>query len=749
MLLGWHVDSNMAKRMSLKYGEARDFGTEIYGYRCDHARQVTPAHDHARVQNDWRRFVDDMDRSDIPEQAHTWGCPNNSIEEIRLVANPAAFYVQALREAIGKSLAAPKVVEYTGSTYNKGDYDPPHLMPFLADLFVSMPRTSNVAWYGARLETLSLFANIWKTLNFAGQILIERPVALPHPTSTILCAPPATILAEAHAFVFDFGGLPGGSKKSDEADAAELNLRRIFYCTFLEERRRSAAGLPLRRLIALNAINNFYEGFVCRFIAAAAAPYATRMRHGFVLLPDIGKQDWLPLVSIGEAGIRAGRQVKNDRNKPGWVIYGPNKYLDDGTYRLSLKFQQLSENPDQPANTPCVIVEIFSGSECLDAFCITRGGLRTDDHAFIFRVSQSEHGSPDGVEARVRVVLPVEIVILGLTVEPAPASEKAAIQDWLPLVGIGEAGIRIGYQIKNEPNKLGWITYGPHRHLDEGTYLLSLQTEPLPADSAEPANAPCMIIEIFSGEERLDAFCITCGDLGTDNHTFRFRVSPAAQRRPHGVEVRTRLVLPVQITILALTVERVSSLTNAEDTSGPLAVYPLLRHRDWLPFLHIGPVGGIHRLGGFEVKKGKAGYVVFGPYWTLPAGRYELVIRLVPGSLRRWVGLIVADVAARTGHRVIAARTCGPFQLLHVRLAYKLRLPFELAADLPQASRRIETRLWTSGDIDFRIQSVTVQPLAPAFAFDRLSYLERAARALDQAAAKIVASVRRRLKTSP
>ena len=74
MLLGWHVDSNIAKRMSLKYGEARDFGTEIYGYHCDHTRQVTPAHDHARVQNDWRRFVDDMDRSDIPEQAHTWGC---------------------------------------------------------------------------------------------------------------------------------------------------------------------------------------------------------------------------------------------------------------------------------------------------------------------------------------------------------------------------------------------------------------------------------------------------------------------------------------------------------------------------------------------------------------------------------------------------------------------------------------------------------------------------------------------------
>ena len=185
----------------------------------------------------------------------------------------------------------------------------------------------------------------------------------------------------------------------------------------------------------------------------------------------------------------------------------------------------------------------------------------------------------------------------------------------MPLVGIGEAGIRVGHQIKNDRNKLGWITYGPYKRLDEGTYLLSLQTEPLPEDFGQPANAPCMVIEIFSGEERLDAFYITCGDLGTDNLTFHFWVSRTAQDRPDGIEVRTRLVLPVQITILALTVERASSLANAQNES-ELALHPLLRHPDWLPFLHIGPSGQIHQSGGVEAKKGTAGFVVFGPYWT-------------------------------------------------------------------------------------------------------------------------------------
>ena len=43
-------------------------------------------------------------------------------------------------------------------------------MPFLADMFVSMPRNLNVGWYGARDETLRLFAGIWQRLGYTGKI---------------------------------------------------------------------------------------------------------------------------------------------------------------------------------------------------------------------------------------------------------------------------------------------------------------------------------------------------------------------------------------------------------------------------------------------------------------------------------------------------------------------------------------------------------------------------------------------------
>ena len=98
MLLGWHVDLNIAKRMYVKYGKVGDPGSNVYGYHCDHTRQVTPMHSHARLQNDWRVWCDAVETSDIPEQRETWGCADDTIEEVRLAADPVSAYMHTLRE---------------------------------------------------------------------------------------------------------------------------------------------------------------------------------------------------------------------------------------------------------------------------------------------------------------------------------------------------------------------------------------------------------------------------------------------------------------------------------------------------------------------------------------------------------------------------------------------------------------------------------------------------------------------------
>jgi hypothetical protein len=90
--------------------------------------------------------------------------------------NLSQFYAKALQRAIGAPLERPLVACYTEKTYNQVDYDPRHIVPFLVDMFLASPKGSNVAWYGARAETLKLFSRAWRNCGFTGRILVADPI---------------------------------------------------------------------------------------------------------------------------------------------------------------------------------------------------------------------------------------------------------------------------------------------------------------------------------------------------------------------------------------------------------------------------------------------------------------------------------------------------------------------------------------------------------------------------------------------
>ena len=289
MILGWHVDSNIAKRLLLHYGSIGDLGNDVYGYHCDHTRQITPAHSSNRTENDWRRFVDDVTRSDIPEQRDTWGCPDEEIEEIRLGRDNSTTYVSALRAAIGEPLTEPYQALYTGAEYGKSKYDPRHVLPFLADLFVCSPRNTNIGWIGRPNEMLRMFAEVWHRLGFTGRVLVDDSLAQETTLNSIIePADTAAILARADAFVFDF---PTPDSRDEVADGdgddrQTIRLLRGFLPKIVRaEHKRLRGGVPLRQVIAINAINNDQESFVIGFVAAGLTPFGTRMRHGYVLPP--------------------------------------------------------------------------------------------------------------------------------------------------------------------------------------------------------------------------------------------------------------------------------------------------------------------------------------------------------------------------------------------------------------------------------------------------------------------------------
>ena len=177
-----------------------------------------------------------------------------------------------------------------------------------------MPRNSDVAWYGARIETLRLFAAAWSKMQFTGRILLDQDLLRGEAIPAISAS---QVLEQADAFIFDFGGLQSLQSFGDRPADPERWLRRSFRKVVQQERARISTGAAPRRVICLNAINNDYEQLVCGSIAAPATPFATHMRHGFVLPKGT---EWKLFVRWFTGGVqrrlaRAFRSVRRNLTK--------------------------------------------------------------------------------------------------------------------------------------------------------------------------------------------------------------------------------------------------------------------------------------------------------------------------------------------------------------------------------------------------------------------------------------------------
>ena len=90
------------------------------------------------------------------------------------------------------------------------------------------------------------------------------------------------------------------------------------------------------------------------------------------------------------------------------------------------------------------------------------------------------------------------------------------------------------------------------------------------------------------------------------------------------IESRVGVTNPSRVTLRALTIEAASvSISDKEDVPTGITVFDMLQLDDWLPFLRVGPLGRADQ-SAVNAGNGPGGFVVFGPYWSLPPGTYEM-----------------------------------------------------------------------------------------------------------------------------
>src|SRR5262249_14369741 len=158
------------------------------------------------------------------------------------------------------------VTKYNSESYGTIDYDPRHLLPFLADLFGSAPRNSVLAWMGLRHQTLEMFAKVWSSLGFTEPILVDAARAARNGFGTapgVVQVDEQTLLDRANVFVIDFGSPDPGAAAARLGGLTSAQHKAIggaLGAVIAAERLRFIDSAPLRRIACLNAIHTPYEG---------------------------------------------------------------------------------------------------------------------------------------------------------------------------------------------------------------------------------------------------------------------------------------------------------------------------------------------------------------------------------------------------------------------------------------------------------------------------------------------------------
>lgn len=297
MLHGWHVDSNFAKRMYIHFGHVHDAVDWVSGFHLGHTRVVGIAHSgHDRLENDLRHFFDDVTAADVPTCSETWGLNGIELEEFHLSSVRSSLFVKGLRTALPGMRSHHFENSCEPGTYDRPDYPVEHTVPYLLDLLINIAPHDIIGWFGTGA---SLFRLLGTALVASGGA--SNPVWVAESAAHVIdgttlknvqVVSDDQVLRNADVFVFEFGvcSRDRGGRKQRKWSVADMDavapVRRGFLQLVDMETKVYAAGQPLRRVIAVNAMHNQFEGLVHSNLSVNRTPFSTRVRQGYVIVPE-------------------------------------------------------------------------------------------------------------------------------------------------------------------------------------------------------------------------------------------------------------------------------------------------------------------------------------------------------------------------------------------------------------------------------------------------------------------------------
>ena len=147
MVLGWHCDSNVNRRLMMINSKTKDASSFVDAYHCDHTRQVTPMHKAGSKSNDLGNYVFDL-TTPVANAGQPWGLADYDLEISTLNSNSSNKVVGAFKKGLKLYPYKETLSKVTDGSFEKNSFPEAHVLTFIADHLMSMNHNLRIGWIG-------------------------------------------------------------------------------------------------------------------------------------------------------------------------------------------------------------------------------------------------------------------------------------------------------------------------------------------------------------------------------------------------------------------------------------------------------------------------------------------------------------------------------------------------------------------------------------------------------------------------
>jgi hypothetical protein len=314
MLLGYHVDSNLSRRLLLHRGSIESLEDQLFGYHCNHNRTQTHFHE-ARVTNDLDRFFYSVSEPALPRQRDSWGMPEVTVDEVPIRDGLSVRCKAALSRVIQ---SGPLVASDAHRDPHPLTYDSGHVLPHAIDTLLLSSLDARIGYLGVNSPLERMLRDVVDCLGF------EHPMEAARFDDTSAVD---EIAQSADVFIIDLGidvsedSLPADGRGQHSAASAlwDIPAGLVWALPALDrlieiERTRETVK-HARPMMLVNSSAAFCNAYVLAQFDCSYTTFHSRVRRATV---KPGHEVDSAAVSSGfERGLRMlrwfGREGRGDR----------------------------------------------------------------------------------------------------------------------------------------------------------------------------------------------------------------------------------------------------------------------------------------------------------------------------------------------------------------------------------------------------------------------------------------------------